>query len=282
MKVQNRSYFILSLLFCLFSFTATAQISLSDFWPFKTSESTPATAKQRPPAEVAIPTGPIAEMTFDYLSYDFGTIISGDKVSYVYTFTNTGKEALVIANAKGSCGCTVPSWPKEPIAPGEKATIEVSFDSSNKSGNQAKRVTITANTNPAQTFLTIKGVVLKQEEVDKEHALEESFAIEDAKKALEIDPKLEEKVQFEKASKNCIAIFPNPTSDFLKLDLVDNVGKEAIIRIYSSKGQVMIEKKIKSVEGLMEFDVRNYIAGTYIANVQIDGQAPIAHCFVVL
>lgn len=128
--------------------------------------ATPATPAAAPatPAAPAAPAGPTTSLSFDNLEYDYGTVTAGEKVQYAYKFKNTGAEPLIISNAKGSCGCTVPEWPKEPIAPGETSEILVQFDSSNKSGNQSKRVTITANTNPAQTFLTIKGIVNKPEE----------------------------------------------------------------------------------------------------------------------
>ena len=102
-------------------------------------------------------------MSFDKVMHDFGSIAEGERVQTVFSFTNTGKSDLVIVDARGSCGCTVPEWPREPIAPGETSEILVQFDSSNKSGNQSKRVTLTSNTNPAQTFLTIKGIVNKPE-----------------------------------------------------------------------------------------------------------------------
>ena len=93
--------------------------------------------------------------------------MDGEKVKHDYKFTNTGSEPLIISNAKGSCGCTVPSWPREPIAPGESAVIAVQFDSKNKGkvggSPQSKRVTITANTDPVNTYLTIKGTVNKEE-----------------------------------------------------------------------------------------------------------------------
>ena len=91
--------------------------------------------------------------------YNFGTIEQGDVVSHTFQFTNTGDEALIIQNAKGSCGCTVPKWPKDPILPGETGEIQVEFNSKGKKGNQNKKVTITANTNPAQTFIYLKGAV---------------------------------------------------------------------------------------------------------------------------
>ncbi len=109
--------------------------------------------------EAEVPSGPTTQMTFKTEEYDFGTVKSGESVTHDYEFTNTGNENLIIANAKGSCGCTVPQWPKEPIPPGKSGVIKVVFDSKGKQGPQSKRVTITANTNPPQSFLTIKGEV---------------------------------------------------------------------------------------------------------------------------
>ncbi len=111
------------------------------------------------PAEPAAPTGPTTTMNFDELEFDYGVIDEGEKARHTYKFTNTGSEPLIISNAKGSCGCTVPSWPKEPIPPGASGSIDVEFNSKGKKGKQSKRVTITANTDPVQTFLTIKGEV---------------------------------------------------------------------------------------------------------------------------
>jgi len=118
--------------------------------------------------EPAVPAGPLTTIDFGESTYDFGEVMEGEKVNHKYTFTNTGSEPLIISNAKGSCGCTVPNWPRTPIAPGETADIDVTFDSKGKGkvgGNlQSKRVTITANTDPANTYLTIKGKVNKTEE----------------------------------------------------------------------------------------------------------------------
>jgi hypothetical protein len=101
---------------------------------------------------------PKTEITFDESSYDFGSITKGEKVNHTYTFTNTGSEPLIITNAKASCGCTVPEWPKEPIAPGEGGEIPVVFNGRSV-GTQNKTITITANTNPPKTRLTIRGKV---------------------------------------------------------------------------------------------------------------------------
>jgi hypothetical protein len=131
-----------------------------------TTEATPMPAAgETATPDVAKPTGPITSIVFEKPEYDYGTIKDGEKVKYNYKFKNTGKEPLIITDAKGSCGCTVPNWPREPIAPGKSAEINVEFDSKGKGSDegapQTKRVTITANTDPVQTYLTIKGIVKK-------------------------------------------------------------------------------------------------------------------------
>jgi len=123
-----------------------------------TNNTTPPAASATPAAP-AVPAGPATTVKFDETEFDFGTVEMGEKVEHVYKFTNSGDEPLTISNAKGSCGCTVPQWPKEPIAPGESGEILVSFDTKNKPNKQTKTVTITANTEPAQTFLKITGMV---------------------------------------------------------------------------------------------------------------------------
>jgi hypothetical protein len=102
----------------------------------------------------------IAKMTFDKTHYDFGTIKEGKIVTHVYKFTNTGKVPLVISDARSTCGCTVPKWPKDPIEPGASGEISVKFDSKGKKDKQAKPITISANTYPNQTILQIKGTVI--------------------------------------------------------------------------------------------------------------------------
>ena len=91
--------------------------------------------------------------------WNFGTIQQGDTPEFTFTFTNTGNEPMIISNAKGSCGCTVPQWPKEPIAPGETGEINVKFSSKNKKGSQNKTVTLTANTTPPTTKLRVTGQI---------------------------------------------------------------------------------------------------------------------------
>ena len=105
----------------------------------------------------------MASMSFEEDSYDFGEISQGEKVEHNFTFTNNGEADLIISSAVGSCGCTVPSYPKEPIPPGATEEIKVIFDSNGKKGAQHKRVTLVANTNPNKTMLAIMGNVMVPE-----------------------------------------------------------------------------------------------------------------------
>ncbi len=103
--------------------------------------------------------GPLPILTFEKPVFDFGNVESGEVVEHVFSFKNTGEGPLIITNATASCGCTVPSWPKDPIEPNGEGEIKIRFDSKGKSGNQNKTVTIMANTQPSKTTLTVKGIV---------------------------------------------------------------------------------------------------------------------------
>ena len=94
--------------------------------------------------------------------HDFGEIIQGESVSFAFKFKNTGKGDLVIRSANGSCGCTVPEFPKDPVKPGESGIINVTFNSEGREGLQTKTVTLIANTIPNTHVLAIKGNVVKQ------------------------------------------------------------------------------------------------------------------------
>jgi hypothetical protein len=96
---------------------------------------------------------------FEKEVYDFGQINQGEKVSYAFKFKNTGKSPLIINSATATCGCTIPDYPKEPVAPGADGVISVIFNSTGKEGVQNKVITITANTIPATTEVRIIGNV---------------------------------------------------------------------------------------------------------------------------
>lgn len=108
--------------------------------------------------------GPATTIQYEQPVYDFGTVDEGEIVKHAYKFTNTGSEPLIISNCKGSCGCTVPRWPPAPIPPGGSGVIDVEFNSKGKPGPQSKRVTVTANTMPTETFIEIKGEVKGKEQ----------------------------------------------------------------------------------------------------------------------
>ncbi len=116
----------------------------------------PATAEN---AEGIDENAEVPVFSFEKDAHDFGTIIQGEKVAYSFKFKNTGEGDLIITSAKGSCGCTVPEYPVEPIAPGADGVIDVVFNSDGKSGQQNKKVTIVANTVPNTTVLAINGTV---------------------------------------------------------------------------------------------------------------------------
>ncbi len=102
----------------------------------------------------------LAEIEFNKSNHDFGEISDGDIVETSFSFTNIGSSNLIISNASGSCGCTVPEYPKDqPIKPGESGVIKVKFDSSNKPGLQRKTVTLVTNTSAGKQLLNIKAIV---------------------------------------------------------------------------------------------------------------------------
>jgi hypothetical protein len=143
----------------IFSFAFVVLGACQNSGAKKVNSSSTTSAKTTEAASASKSSGGPA-MSFDKTTHDFGTINEGDKVSTTFSFTNTGDEDLIIVDARGSCGCTVPEYPKNtPIAPGETGSIVVSFDSSNKPGIQQKSVTLSANTATGREMLRIKSNV---------------------------------------------------------------------------------------------------------------------------
>ena len=103
-------------------------------------------------------------INFEEEFHDFGEVQEGDVVEHTFVFTNEGDGPLIISNAEGSCGCTVPDWPRRPIAPGQKGQIKVSFNSTGRAGRQDKRVTLTTNAVPQSKVLNITSNVIAKEE----------------------------------------------------------------------------------------------------------------------
>ena len=106
------------------------------------------------------------EIVFEKDVHDFGNIEFGGDGTYAFRFTNTGKDPLVISDAKGSCGCTVPKYPKEPILKGQSNVINVSYDTK-RVGPFTKTVTVNSNAKSSVKVITIKGNVLAKEQLEE-------------------------------------------------------------------------------------------------------------------
>ena len=100
------------------------------------------------------------KIQMDEESFNFGEIQQGESITHSFVLKNIGDASLIISSAKGSCGCTVPEWPKEPIVKTEEAIIKVTFNSAGKSGKQNKTVTLVTNAIPNTKVITITGTVI--------------------------------------------------------------------------------------------------------------------------
>lgn len=119
----------------------------------------PADLVTNPGSETKNGEAPVARITFVKEEHDFGTIKDGAKVFWNFRFTNTGNIPLIINRVKADCGCTVPEYPKTPIAPGEEGKIRVTFDSKGRPGRQIKKVTVLSNSERPTNVLTITALV---------------------------------------------------------------------------------------------------------------------------
>jgi len=104
--------------------------------------------------------GNLPVIKFEEEVHDFGKLMEGETVAYSFKFKNTGKSDLIIADVSTSCGCTVPSYSKDPIHAGKSGEIKVSFNSLGKRGFQTKNIVIVANTQPNTTVVKIKAQVV--------------------------------------------------------------------------------------------------------------------------
>jgi hypothetical protein len=101
-----------------------------------------------------------AVITFNNLVHDYGTLQKGADGNCAFTFTNTGKEPLVLSNVTTSCGCTIPSWTKEPIMPGQTGAIKVNYTKTSIVGTISKQITVMSNAKNGTIVLSIKGSVV--------------------------------------------------------------------------------------------------------------------------
>lgn len=137
-----KKFLILSMIFC-FVIGVQAQSSKST-----SSKSTKSSSY----------TGTGAEIKFDKLTVDFGTLKVGDVKVVTITFTNIGKKPLILDDVISSCDCTTVEWSKQPIMPGKKGTIKAKYTAKNK-GLISKRITVLSNANTDRVILQLKGEV---------------------------------------------------------------------------------------------------------------------------
>lgn len=242
------------------------------------------------PADEAANVGPLTKIEFDEETFEFGTVMEGEKIKNIFEFTNTGKEPLVISNAKGSCGCTVPEWPKEPILPGETGQILVQFDSKGKGkigGNkQSKRVTITTNTDPANNYLVIKGTVEKEQVVVEQKGDPIDILFE-SKKAKVATPKVDQVemtqdlVIEKEVDEAKVLVYPNPTDGELRIDLREFENLEGTVEIYDAAGSLTALRTVANLSEELVFDVTKYTPGIYTISIKMDGKDRIAKRFVI-
>jgi hypothetical protein len=107
------------------------------------------------------PTRQPAKIVFEETSYTYDTIQQGDVIEYEFKFKNTGERPLSVKDVKGSCGCTIGSYPFLDIAPNETNAIKARFDSKGKVGPQSTTITVYSNANPKGDVLSLKGVVVE-------------------------------------------------------------------------------------------------------------------------
>lgn len=130
-------------------------VTASNAQTAKATKKAPAKTESTPRVEGA-------GLVFESETIDYGTIPHNADGKREFVFTNNGNKPLIISNAQGSCGCTVPTWPKEPIAPGAKGVIGVKY-ATDRVGAFTKTVTLTTNAAEPSKVLTIKGNVLPDE-----------------------------------------------------------------------------------------------------------------------
>lgn len=144
-------------LFCL-SVTAAAATAQDKAATPTPVNNTPVAAPPPPPAPKAVDPD-AGSFKFKEETHDFGEVPEGPLAETDFEFKNTGKKPIVINEAHGSCGCTVPKWPSEPIAPGKKGVIHVAYTTQGRQGPISKEVTINSNAKESPMVLHIRGTV---------------------------------------------------------------------------------------------------------------------------
>jgi len=163
---------VLILFIGIMGFSMNAQVETVEEVEETIIEST----EDEPAKKKADPNAPVFE--FERKIVDYGAIEKGSKGIYDFKFKNIGKSPLIISNVKGSCGCTVPSAPKEPIMPGQSGIIQVKYDT-NRVGPISKTITITSNASESKKVIRVKGLVKKESSLSILEKKEKSMLSED-------------------------------------------------------------------------------------------------------
>ncbi len=138
--------------------TGSAQVTQLKEQPKKVEETEPVPPPL--PMEEPEPNPNAPEFKFEKEVHNFGEVPEGPRAAYEFVFTNVGKEPLIIKRANATCGCTIPSWPREPILPGQSEKIRVVFTTQGKPGIFNKKVTILSNAKTSPKYIRIKGKVI--------------------------------------------------------------------------------------------------------------------------
>jgi hypothetical protein len=147
-------------LLCLSISAAVSAQDTKNNAPAPTPQPAVQTPPPPPPPPAPAKVNPNAgKFKFTEETHDFGEIPEGPVAEYDFEFKNVGKEPIVIQEAHGSCGCTVPKWPQEPILPGKKGIIHVAYNSAGRPGPINKDITINSNAQQSPMVLHIKGTV---------------------------------------------------------------------------------------------------------------------------
>lgn len=146
-----KKYFASLILFTAITIAANAQAK-ADAQPLPNTVAAPAPANPN-----------AAKLIFKEETHNFGELSEGPQATYEFKFTNTGKEPLILSKVQASCGCTTPSWPKEPILPGKDGVIVVTYNTQGRPGPFTKSITINSNADTPTKTIFIKGEVVKED-----------------------------------------------------------------------------------------------------------------------
>jgi len=199
-----------------------------------------------------------AEISFLEKEYHFGVINEGEQVQNVLEFTNTSAVPLVISNARGNCGCTIPEFSPEPIMPGETQQILVRFDSKKKTGRQKKSILITGNTDPEVTIINFVGLV---------RAVTDKSSGKYVQTLTELDAKT-------------LILAHSPEEASLSIDLTAYPNSQAGVEIYDMRDQLMYSEENVGLAEIKKIDTSALAVGTYVVSLRVDGRHRITRQFV--